>query len=147
MAAWALAILDVSSVAESSRKNAAPAPRVAPDDVAPTWRHPLKRRVAAMERMLEVAIQAAADVAAHLVADHGWATPETAGQSFAELARQGLIDGGLAQRLRRAVGLRNMLAWDDPDIDPTRLFAGLGADLSDLRTFVAAVLASRSRAG
>jgi uncharacterized protein YutE (UPF0331/DUF86 family) len=104
-------------------------------------------RVAAMERMLEVAIQAAADVAAHLIADHGWATPETAGQSFAELARQGLIDEGLAQRLRRAVGLRNLLAHDYLDIDPARLFEGLRADLSDLRAFVTAVLAARSRAG
>jgi uncharacterized protein YutE (UPF0331/DUF86 family) len=104
-----------------------------------------QERVAAMERMLEVSIQAATDVASHLIAIHAWPTPESAGQAFAELARQGVIDNTLALRLRQAVGLRNVLAHDYLDIDPQRLFAGLAADMSDLRAFVAAILEFQSR--
>jgi uncharacterized protein YutE (UPF0331/DUF86 family) len=102
-------------------------------------------RVAAMERMLEVSIQAATDVASYLIASQAWPTPETAGQAFIELARQGVIDDALAQRLRRAVGLRKVLAHDYLDIDPARLFAGLGQDMADLRAFVGAILAFQSR--
>jgi uncharacterized protein YutE (UPF0331/DUF86 family) len=105
-------------------------------------------RVAAMERMLEVGVQAATDVAAHIIAAEAWQTPESAGQAFAELARRGVLDPALATRLRRAVGLRNVLAHDYLDVDAGRLFASLTDDVSDLRAFVAATLAwiaSRSR--
>ncbi len=98
-------------------------------------------RVAAMERMLEVGIQAAADVAAHVIAAAAWATPETAGQAFQELAGHDVIARDLAERLRRAVGLRNVLAHDYLDVDPARLFATLSDDVADLRAFVAATLA------
>ncbi len=98
-------------------------------------------RVAAMERMLEVGIQAAADVAAHVIAAAAWTTPETAGQAFQELARHDVIARDLAERLRLAVGLRNVLAHDYLDVDPARLFASLPDDVADLRAFVAATLA------
>ncbi|GMV42641.1 MAG: hypothetical protein AMXMBFR64_43570 [Myxococcales bacterium] len=97
--------------------------------------------VAAVERMLEIAVQATIDVASHLVAAEAWPTPETYAQAFAVLEVRGVLPAELAKNLRRAVGLRNALAHDYLDIDVARMLASLPADIADLRAFCAAVTA------
>jgi uncharacterized protein YutE (UPF0331/DUF86 family) len=101
----------------------------ADDDLAP-----------ATEHRLQVAVQAAIDVAAHVVSAQGWPTPESYGELFVELGRQAVIDPGLAARLRLAAGLRNLLVHDYRGIDRRRLHAELGADVEDLRAFAGAIL-------
>ena len=95
--------------------------------------------VAATERRLQVAVQAAIDVAAHLVAASAIPTPEGYAGTFRALAHAGVLDAGLAGRLVQATGLRNLLVHDYLEVDPARLHAGLAADVADLRAFVASV--------
>lgn len=94
----------------------------------------------ATERRLQIAVQCAIDVAAHLTAAHGWRVPEGYAATFDVLARHGVLPAGLAAGMRKAAGLRNALVHDYLDIDPARLHASLGADLDDLRAFVGTVV-------
>jgi uncharacterized protein YutE (UPF0331/DUF86 family) len=51
----------------------------------------------------------------------------------------GTIDAALAQKLGRAVGMRNILVHDYTRIDRALLTAAVQRDLPDLRAFGAAV--------
>lgn len=96
---------------------------------------PLRR--AAIERWLQVAIEACVDLAYHVCAASGWSPPDSARQALLSLASHGALDGALAQRLGQAVGLRNLLVHDYADVDFALLCADLPADLRDLRSFAA----------
>lgn len=95
--------------------------------------------LAATERRLQIAIQSAIDIAAHVAAARGWAVPEGYAATFDVLAKRGVLDGALAGQMRKAAGLRNALVHDYLDIDPARLHASLAGDIDDLRSFVRAV--------
>jgi uncharacterized protein YutE (UPF0331/DUF86 family) len=90
------------------------------------------------ERHLQIAIQAAIDIAIHMLAEDTAATPEDYGSAFLLLAGQRVIPAPLAQRLRRAAGLRNILVHAYLDIDPHQVWRHL-ADVGDLLAFAAAV--------
>jgi uncharacterized protein YutE (UPF0331/DUF86 family) len=90
------------------------------------------------ERHLQLAIQIAIDVAIHVLAEASAATPETYGGAFAVLADIGVIEPGLADSLRRAAGLRNILVHAYLDVDPERLWEHL-MDIDDLRRFAGAL--------
>ena len=57
---------------------------------------------------LERAVQACVDIAAHIVSDSECAVPDTMAGTFDALERQGIVSRELAQRMRRAVGFRNI---------------------------------------
>ena len=90
---------------------------------------------AAVERWLQVAVEACIDVAYHLASDEGWPPPESGRAAFTTLAAHGRIDHELAQRLGRAAAMRNVLVHDYVSVDLTRLAAAVRDDLGDLRTF------------
>ncbi len=95
-------------------------------------------RRAALERWLQVAIEACIDVAYHVIADRGWTPPDTAREAFAALAAHGLLDADLAARLGLAAGLRNVLVHDYVSVDLERLVQALRNGLADLSAFGAA---------
>jgi uncharacterized protein YutE (UPF0331/DUF86 family) len=90
---------------------------------------------AAVERWLQVAIEACIDVADHVIAEHAWTPPETGRAAFQTLAAHGLLELELASRLGRAVGLCNLLVHDYTSIDVDRLARIVAGDLDDLRAF------------
>lgn len=90
------------------------------------------------ERHLQLAIQAAIDIALHLLAEDSAETPEDYGSAFELLARRGPIDAELAARLRAAAGLRNVLVHGYLDVDPARVWDHLG-ELDDLEAFARGV--------
>ena len=57
---------------------------------------------------LQRAVQAMIDVAAHVVASEALGTPDSLGASFTLLERAGILDGELAERMRRMTGFRNV---------------------------------------
>ena len=57
---------------------------------------------------LERAVQACVDIAAHIVSDSECAVPDTMAGTFDTLERQGIVSRALAERMRRAVGFRNI---------------------------------------
>lgn len=88
---------------------------------------------------LFLAIQECIDLAAHWLADAGWPPPDDAGSTFDVLAERGAIDRDLAERLRRATGLRNRIGHDYAGLDHDRLRAESRAGLPALRDFLTLV--------
>lgn len=94
---------------------------------------------AAVERWVQIAVEACIDIAYHIVAERGWTPPDAARVAFATLASHGLISSQLAERLGRAAGLRNILVHEYVRVDTALLLASISAGLPDLRAFAAAV--------
>jgi len=99
---------------------------------------------AAVERHLQIAIQAAIDIAVHLLSEDVDRTPESYGHAFRLLVEPGVLAPGLAARLSDAAGLRNILVHDYLDLDPDQLWSALQG-LDDLREFTDAVQAYLDR--
>lgn len=57
---------------------------------------------------LERAVQACVDIAAHVVSDSECDVPDTMAGTFVALERGGALPPDLAERMRRAVGFRNV---------------------------------------
>lgn len=74
-------------------------------------------RRAAGERLIQVAVDQAVDINAHLVTSVLGEAPVTARQSFTLAARAGILSSDLADELAPATGLRNVLVHRYVDID------------------------------
>ena len=72
-----------------------------------------------VEHSLQLAIQAALDVASHIVSDEKLGEPRTNRELFELLERKGWIGADLAAHLRNMVGFRNVLVhgYDTVDLD------------------------------
>ena len=57
---------------------------------------------------LERAVQACVDIAAHILSEGECPMPESMAGTFEALERQGTLTRDLAERMRRAVGFRNI---------------------------------------
>jgi uncharacterized protein YutE (UPF0331/DUF86 family) len=62
-----------------------------------------------VEHTLQIAIQAATDVASHVVSDDQLGEPQTNRELFQLLAKNGVIGTDLSSRLERMAGFRNIL--------------------------------------
>ena len=92
-----------------------------------------------LARNLEVAIQTCIDVAFHVCGAHG-GVPTTAGEAFEELAKRGLLERSLAERLQRAVGFRNVLVHEYTEVDWKIVMQVIRTGTRDLAAFGKAVL-------
>jgi uncharacterized protein YutE (UPF0331/DUF86 family) len=90
---------------------------------------------AAVERWLQVAIEACVDLAYERIAAEGWTPPDHARGAFLVLAGHAVISSELAVRLGSAAGLRNVLVHDYVAVDLVRIASIVAKDLGDLRTF------------
>jgi uncharacterized protein YutE (UPF0331/DUF86 family) len=90
---------------------------------------------------LLVAAQEAVDIAMHIVADEGWGIPSSYGESFDLLAKNGVIDGELAEELVRIVAVRNRIAHGYASVDLQRLWQEIPAGLDCLERYVTAIAA------
>jgi uncharacterized protein YutE (UPF0331/DUF86 family) len=73
-------------------------------------------------RHAQLAAQACADVALHIVAATGTAAPDTYADAVLALAATDVVSRPLAARLAGAVRLRNILVHNYLDVDHGRLF-------------------------
>ncbi len=94
-----------------------------------------------VEHTLQVAIQAALDVASHVVSDERLGEPRTNRDMFALLAQRGLLPVELTDRLGRMAGFRNVLVHGYQDVDLAVLRDILANRLDDLLAFVRAIRA------
>ena len=90
---------------------------------------------------LERAVQAAIDLAVHVVATSAWGLPDTLRENFRILEAHGVITPGLAARMRAMVGFRNVAVHDYQAIDVAVLRSILTSRLGDLEEFCRAVVA------
>jgi uncharacterized protein YutE (UPF0331/DUF86 family) len=86
------------------------------------------------ERALQLAIQICIDVGAHLVAARGLRAPDEYRDVFERLSREDTLDAALAERLKDAVGQRNLLVHGYVDLDAALIWEKLG-EVEDLRAF------------
>ncbi len=84
---------------------------------------------------LQRAIQAAIDLAAHVLSQRQWGLPDSLKAHFTILQRQGVIDVDLGARLEAMVGFRNIAVHDYEAIDVRILERIVAERLGDLEAF------------
>lgn len=93
---------------------------------------------------LQLAIQAALDVASHIVSADRLGEPRSNAELFLFLQRGGWLSDNLVPKLRAMVGFRNVVVHGYDDVDLSIVRDILEHRLDDLLGFVAAI---RDRAG
>lgn len=94
-----------------------------------------------IEHTLQIAIQAALDVASHIVSDEKLGEPATQRELFELLGAAGWLDPELTATLRRMVGLRNILVHGYAKVDPELVRRAATEHLGDLLAFVRTIRA------
>lgn len=89
------------------------------------------------ERYLQLAVEAALDVAHHIIADRGYPAPATYREAFAILGKQGVIVPALATRLQAWAGLRDTLVHEYLASDHGLAWDAIQNDLEDLCAWAA----------
>lgn len=88
-----------------------------------------------------VLAEAATNIAAHLCARLLNQAPATYAESFTLLAERKLIDPGLAARLAKMMGFRNLLIHGYSKIDDRIMLRIMRNDLADLELYIKEVIA------
>lgn len=82
---------------------------------------------------LQRAVQAATNLAIHVVATEGYGTPDSMADAFTLLERRGMIESELAENLRRMMEFRNRSIYEYTSIDPDIVQGIVENRLGDLR--------------
>lgn len=91
------------------------------------------------ERRLQIAVQAALDVAAHIIADEKLGAPASNRELFAIIGRHGWTHGVDLDVLSNMAGFRNVLVHGYADVDARILRDIVDNHLDDLIQFAAGV--------
>ncbi len=94
----------------------------------------------AIERYLQLAIEACIDIAELIISDQRFKTPETAKDAIKILGEKGIISKEFADRFSKAAGFRNILIHDYLEIDYKQLLTSLKTNLTDFDTFIRSIL-------
>jgi uncharacterized protein YutE (UPF0331/DUF86 family) len=86
------------------------------------------------------AVQLCVDIAAHLIADSDRPSPDTMAGAFDHLHEMGILSAALADRLKGAVGFRNVAIHAYRDIDWDIVHTITHEHLDDFRQFARATL-------
>ena len=89
---------------------------------------------------LQRAVQAAIDLAAHIVASEGLGLPDTIKGNFTLLHDAGVLSDGLTKKMESMVGFRNIAIHEYQAIDKEILKAVLSNNLKDLEDYYTVVL-------
>lgn len=95
----------------------------------------------AVERLIQLVVEAAADINVHVVSELEGRPPIDYRESFYAAARVGLLPPALAERLAPSAGLRNALVHEYARIDDARVHASIPLVLDGFREYVRAVVA------
>lgn len=87
------------------------------------------------ERYLHLACESALDIAHSVIAGRGYRQPGSYKDAFDVLHQEGALDADLAGRLKRWMGLRNLLVHLYLEIDHGRTYDAIAEDLGDLQAF------------
>jgi uncharacterized protein YutE (UPF0331/DUF86 family) len=88
---------------------------------------------------LLVVVQEAMDIALHIASDEGWELAGTYRETFAVLARHGVIDPELSAALAEVATLRNRLAHGYATVDHARVWNELPAGIATMTAFARAI--------
>jgi uncharacterized protein YutE (UPF0331/DUF86 family) len=93
------------------------------------------------ERYLHLACEAVSDAAHHVIADEGFRQPEGYKDAIEVLREEGILEDGLAERVKAWMGFRQVLVHLYLKIDHERTWKAIQEDLGDLEEFAAALAA------
>jgi uncharacterized protein YutE (UPF0331/DUF86 family) len=99
---------------------------------------PIKK--GALERYLQLAIEACIDIAEILISDQRLRTPQTAREAIEILGEKGILDKSFAREFSKAVGFRNILIHDYVKIDYEIVLKNLKNNRSDFHRFIKEIL-------
>ena len=85
------------------------------------------------------AVQVVIDLAVSTCVRSGLGSPPTYADAFRQLAEAGVVEDGLARRLARAAGFRNLVVHGYGRLDLRRVHAIASTGPADLRAFLAAL--------
>lgn len=92
--------------------------------------------IASAKYHLIVGIEAAIDLANHLIAKNRWRAPEDYADTFRIMEEQGLIDAEFSARLQRMARFRNRLIHIYWDVDNEIIYNLLQEDTCDIEEFL-----------
>jgi uncharacterized protein YutE (UPF0331/DUF86 family) len=92
-----------------------------------------------IEHTLQICLQAAQDIASHIVSDERLGEPATNFELFALLANAGWLEQRQMPALRAAVGLRNVLVHGYTAVDPAIVRDIVENHLGDLAELVSTI--------
>lgn len=90
---------------------------------------------------LSRAVQISVDIGAHLIAGMEVPPPDTMGQTFDLLAQAGVLNSGLASRLRKVVGFRNIAVHNYESTNWEIVYSIVKYQLADFSEFAKVVAA------
>ncbi len=93
-----------------------------------------------VERLIQLLVEAASDINAHLLARMRSIAVEDYRSSFLRMGEAGLLDSALAQDLSRATGMRNRLVHDYEKIDDRAVFNAIPLALAGFKEYIRQVL-------
>lgn len=94
---------------------------------------------AAVKYLIQTAVEACANIAEHIIFGLNLDNPETTKELFPILAKSSIIDRALSEKLKDAVGLRNILVHMYREVDLDILADSATVGLNDLRAFAKAI--------
>lgn len=98
-----------------------------------------RRTQLATLRALQEAVEAALDVAGHLVSRNGYRNAEDYADLFTVLGEEDVLEEDLARRLEAMAGFRNVLVHRYAEVDLDRVWAYVTDDREDVVAFLDAV--------
>ena len=94
---------------------------------------------AAIERLLQVIVDVAIDINAHVSTARLLKAPTTGRESFSAMAEIGALTSELAERLAPSASMRNILVHRYADIDPAVVVAAVPKAITEFAEYVRAV--------
>jgi uncharacterized protein YutE (UPF0331/DUF86 family) len=92
-----------------------------------------------VERLIELLVMAASDIAFHLLSLQNEAPPASYREAFIRIGELEIIDNDNSRRLALGAGLRNILVHDYEEIDYELLHQSIPMIIDDLRHFMKSV--------
>ena len=88
---------------------------------------------------LERAVQLSVDLASHIIAESDEKAPDSMSESFEKLRKLNLISGALADRMKKAVGFRNVAVHAYQEINWEIVYSIITTRLADFVEFARAI--------
>ena len=94
----------------------------------------------AVERLLQISIEACLDIGRHIIAEEGFRYPEDNKDVFQILAEEGIVPRTLLPALLDMARFRNLMVHDYARIDDAKVYAILKRNLGDFDAYARAIV-------
>lgn len=99
-----------------------------------------------MERLIQLLVDVAVDINAHILVDEGFASPQDAFDSFIRAGQIGVLPSNFAEAIAPATGERNIIVHEYEEIDDALVYDSIKETLkmfNEYREYCLAFLAKR----